>query len=99
MKATKPIEVLQSLNYMEIFLSLNEQLDTDKSAAILQERPQYKEDSESQLDIDAIELTAKAGGDRAASVFKGYTRPGEVASLEMQGLNAGDESYQAQVIS
>lgn len=58
--AKKPIEVLQSLNYMEIFLSLNEQLDTDETAAILQERPQYKEDSDAELDLDAIEYTAKA---------------------------------------
>lgn len=74
-RAVKPIEVLQSLNYMEIFLSLNEQLDTDKEAPILQERPQYREDTDQELDLDAIEYTAKQG-DRG-SVFKGYTRPGE----------------------
>jgi len=33
-------------------------------------------------------------------VFKGYTRPGEAGSLEMQGLKEGDEdSYAAQIIS
>lgn len=68
---------------MEIFLSLNEQLDTDKAAPILQERPQLKEDSEDFDGLDAMEYT-KADG-RAGSVFKGYTKPGpgEAGSMEL----------------
>ena len=34
-KARKPIEVLQSLNYIEIFMSLNGQLNPDKDSEIL----------------------------------------------------------------
>jgi len=78
---------------MEIFLSLNEQLDADRAAAILQERPQYKDESDdNELDLDAIEFTAKADGQRPGSVFKGYTRPGEAGAGSMEmGMLANQE--------
>jgi len=42
------------------------------------------EDSDKELELDAIDVTAKAGGGKGSSVFRGYTKPGEVPSLEMQ---------------
>jgi hypothetical protein len=54
-QATRPIEVLQTLNYMEIFMSLNGQLTHQKTANALPEELKEEEESED-LDIEGIEL-------------------------------------------
>ena len=59
---------------MEIFLSLNDQLDedNDKNAKVLKEKIMQLDDSDQELEHEGIELTM--GG---KSNFKGYTQGGE----------------------
>jgi len=59
---------------MEIFLSLNDQLDEnhDKNDRVLKEKIMQLEDSDQDLEHEEIELTM--GG---KTNFKGYTQGGE----------------------
>ena len=53
--AVRPIEVLQTLNYMEIFMSLNGQLTHQKTGAALPEDLKDDDESES-IELEGIEL-------------------------------------------